>query len=225
MAEKFVVELVKREGRGKNDSRRLRREGRVPVTVYGGGDDAVAATADIKDLAAIIRSETGANTLFTLNMEGQDEARVIFQDRQIHPVTGRLMHADLRRLSKGEKIELTVPVHLVGNAVGVREEGGLLEQQLREIRVLCLPSNIPESIDFNVEELASGESVHVSDLDAGAEIEILEAPETLVASIVFVKEEVEEVEVVDEDLEPGIVGEEDSEEGGDTEESTDDGGE
>jgi len=212
MAEKFVVKVVEREGRGKNASRRLRREGKIPVTVYGAGEAAVAGVAELKELAAIIRSDTGANTLFTLNVEGHDEARVIFQDRQIHPVTGRLLHADLRRLSKGEKIELTVPVHIIGTPAGVRDEGGLLEQQLREIRVLCLPSNIPESIDHDVEKLAAGESVHVSDLKVGDEIEILEAPETLVASVVFVREEVEEVEVVDEDLEPGIVGEEDSDE-------------
>ena len=211
MAEKFVVKGLEREGRGKNDSRRLRREGKVPVTIYGGGETAVAATAELKELAAIIRSDTGANTLFSFEIEGHDEARVIFQDRQIDPVTGRLLHADLRRLAKGEKIEITVPIHLTGTPLGVREEGGLLEQQLREIRVLCLPSNIPESIDIDVEELEANESVHVSDIKVSDEIEIQEMPETLVAAVVFVKEEVEEVEELEEDLEPGIVGEEDAE--------------
>ncbi len=224
MAKKFVIGLSEREGRGKNDSRRLRREGKIPVTVYGGDGPAVSAVAELKDLAAIIRSETGANTLFELKMDGHNEARVIFHDRQIHPVTGRLMHADLRRLAKGEKIEVTVPIHLIGSPASVRDEGGLLEQQLREIRVLCLPSNIPESIDKDVESLPIGESVYVSDLIVGDEIEILEAPETLVASVVFVKEEVEEPEVLDEDLEPGIVGE-DEEDAGDGEESSEDGGE
>ena len=112
MAEKFVVKAEIREGRGSNDARRLRRSGKVPVTVYGGGGDSLAVTAEIGDLAAIIRSETGANTLFTLDIEGVEEARVIFQERQIDPVRGRLIHADLRRLAKGEKIEVTVPVVL-----------------------------------------------------------------------------------------------------------------
>lgn len=208
MAEKFVVKAVERVGRGKNDSRRLRREGKVPATVYGGGGEAVAVVAELKDLAAIIRSDSGANTLFTLEVEGHEDARVIFQDRQIDPVSGRLLHADLRRLAAGEKIELTVPIHLLGEPIGVRDEGGMLEQQLREIRVLCTPSNIPDAIEIDVEGLNLNESIHASDLKVSDEIEILEAPETLVASVVFVREE-EEPEVEVEDAEPGIVGEED----------------
>ncbi|NNE99998.1 MAG: 50S ribosomal protein L25 [Pyrinomonadaceae bacterium] len=228
MAEKFVVKAEVREGRGTNFARRLRREGKIPANVYGGEGGSIAITANLKDLAAIIRSDTGANTLFSLDIEGVGESRVIFQDRQIDPVRGRLLHADLRRLAKGEKIEITVPINLIGSPIGVRDEGGLLEQQLREIRVLVLPSKIPESIDVDVEELAANESVHVSDISADDDIEILDSPELLVASVVFVKEEVEEVEEIEEGLEPGIVGEED-EDGetveGDQDESTDGDGE
>ena len=222
MAEKFVVKAEVREGRGKNDSRRLRREGKIPVAVYGGEGAAIAATANLKDLAAIIRSDTGANTLFTLDIDG-DESRVIFQDRQIDPIHGRLLHADLRRLARGEKIEVTVPVVLIGDPVGVRNEGGLLEQQMREMTVKCTPSNIPESIDVNVEELEANHSMHVSEIEVDDEIEILEMPEAIIASVVFVKEEIEE-EVVEEGLEPGIVGEEE-EEGETSEEETEEGGE
>ena len=162
---------------------------------------------------------------FCLTIESVgDESRVIFQDRQIDPVTGRLLHADLRRLAKGEKIEITVPVHLIGEPIGVREEGGLLEQQVREIRVLCTPSNIPESIDIDVSDLEANESKHISDIEVSDEIEIQELPETLIASVVFVKEEVEETPLEDEEgLEPGIVGDEDGEEG--DQESTEEGDE
>lgn len=214
MAEKFVVKVVQRKGRGKNDARRLRRLGKIPVTVYGGDEDTVAVTAELKDLAAIIRSDTGANTLFSLDIEGIGESRVIFQDRQIDPVRGRLLHADLRRLAKGEKIEVTVPINLIGDPIGVREEGGLIEQQLREMRVLCTPSNIPEAIDIDVAELELSDSIHVSDVKVDDEVEIQEMSGTLIASVVFVKEEVEETIVEEEEeLEPGIVGEdEDSEE-------------
>ena len=224
MAEKFVVKVEKREGRGTNFARGLRREGKIPATVYGGGEDAVAVTAELKDLAAIIRSDSGANTLFTLEIEGvEGESRVIFQDRQIDPVHGRLLHADLRRLAKGEKIELTIPVTLTGDPIGVREEGGLLEQQMREMNVKCLPSNIPDTIEVNVEELALNDSISVGDIEAGEGIEFMEALEATIASVVFVREEVEEVEEVEEGLEPGIVGEEGDEEGdGD---ATEDGGE
>lgn len=222
MAEKFVVKAHVREGRGTNDARRLRREGKIPVTVYGGGGDSISATAAIGDLAAIIRSETGANTLFTLDIDGVEEARVIFQERQIDPVRGRLMHADLRRLAKGEKIEVTVPLVLVGNPAGVRNDGGLLEQQMRELRVLCTPSNIPESIEVDVEDLEASASISVAEVKVDDEIEILEAPEQMIAAVVFVKEEEEETEV-EEGLEPTIVGEEAAE--GDAEGGDDEGGE
>ncbi len=220
MAEKFVVKVEKREGRGTNHSRRLRREGKIPANVYGGGEDNVAITASLKDLAAILRSDSGANTLFTLDIDGLGESRVIFQERLIDPVTGRLLHADLRRLAKGEKIEITVPVHIVGNPKGVREEGGLLEQQMREITVKCTPSNIPESIDVDVEELEANESISISEIKVDDEIEIMESPESVVASVVFVKEV--ELEPTDEDelAEPELVGDEEAEEAEETPEDS-----
>ncbi|MDH3493224.1 MAG: 50S ribosomal protein L25, partial [Acidobacteriota bacterium] len=150
-----------------------------------------------------------ANTLFTLDLEGGEESRVIFQDRQIDTVRGRLLHADLRRLAKGEKIEITVPVHVIGSPRGVREEGGMLEQQMREIRVLCLPSNIPESIDLDVGDLELNQSISISDITVDGEIEILDSPEQTVVAVVFVKEVELEPEVEEEELEPGLVGEED----------------
>lgn len=207
MAEKFVIKAEKREGRGTNNARRLRREGKIPANVYGGGEEAVAITADHKELAAILRSDTGANTLFTLDIEGVGESRVIFQDRQIDPIHGRLMHADLRRLAKGEKIELTIPIHLIGEPKGVREEGGILEQMLREIRVSCTPSNIPEAINVEVEGLAIGESVSVVDITVDDEVEILESPEATIAAVTFVKEPELEAEGEEEVGEPELVGE------------------
>ncbi len=207
MAEKLVVKAVKRDSRGSNDARRLRHEGKIPVVVYGGGGESVSAIAELRDLAAIIRSDSGANTLFTLDVEG-DENRVIFQDRQIDPVSGRLVHADLRRLAKGEKIELTVPVHLIGSPHGVREEGGMLEQQMREIRVSCLPSNIPESIDVDVEALELNESITIGEITTDEGVEVLEAPESVVAVVVYVKEVELEPVVEEEELEPELIGEE-----------------
>ena len=206
MADKITVKAEKREGRGKNDTRRLRVAGKVPLTIYGGGEEAIAAAANISDLAAILRTESGPNTLFTLDVEGVGASDVIFQDRQIHPLKGRLTHADLRRFAKGEKIEVTVPIHLLGEPIGVKEEDGMLEQQMREIKVLCEPSQIPESIEFDVSELRVGDSVHVSDLKFGKELEVHEAPETMVAHVAIVKEP--ELEAETEAIEPELVGEE-----------------
>jgi len=226
MAEKFVIKAEKRESRGSNAARRLRREGKIPVTIYGGGGDAVAATAEVKHLAAIIRSDSGANTLFTLEMPGEEDARVIFQDRQIDPVHSRMVHADLRRLSKGEKIELTVPISLVGSPAGVRNEGGLLEQMMREVRVLCTPSNIPESIEVDVEAREVNESISVSGLVVDDEIEILENPEATVAAVVIVKEVELETPEEDELADPSLFGDDEAAEGeGDSEGDSEDGAE
>lgn len=217
MAQKIVIKAEKREQSGKGFARRLRAEGKVPVTVYGGGKDAVSISADLSDLAAILRSETGHNTIFSLDLAGE-KGDVMFQDRQIDPVKGRLLHADLRRLKKGEKIEVTVPVHLIGDPVGTTQDDGVLQQPLREIKILCEPANIPEFYEIDVEHLKLGESVHVSDIKPGDGVEIHEDPETVVASVVLVKEEVEEP-ATEEGAEPGIVGEEDGEtaEGGEGE--------
>ena len=213
MAEKIVVKAEKREEQGKNVNRRLRAEGKVPVVVYGGGTQSVAAVADLKDLAAILRTDTGVNTVFSLDIPGEGVNDVIFQDRQIDPIRGRLIHADLRRFARGEKIEMTVPIHLLGEPEALKEEGAVLTQALREIKVLCEPANTPDSIDVDVTNLTSEHAVHVSDLKVGEGIEIHEAPETVVASIVIVKE-VELEPQVEEGAEPEVVGEEPAAEGG-----------
>jgi large subunit ribosomal protein L25 len=205
MADKVTVKAEKREARGKNDSRRLRVEGKIPVVVYGGGGESVAAAVSISDLAAILRSDSGYNSVFTLDMEGEGTGDVMFQDRQIDPLRGRLVHADLRRLTKGEKVEVTVSIHLIGEAAGLSEEGAVLNQPLHDIKILVEPANIPESIDVDVTNLNAGESIHVSDLKVGEGIEIHEAPETVVASIVTVKEE--ELEPQLEAAEPEVIGE------------------
>jgi len=206
MAEKVVVKAEKRETRGKNVSRRLRVEGKIPVVVYGGGSQSVAAAASLSDLAAILRTDAGVNTVFSLDIEGEGINDVIFQDRQIDPVRGRLIHADLRRFAKGEKIEMTVPIHITGHAAGLQEEGAILAQPMREIKVLCEPANTPESIDVDVSNLAAGESIHVSDLKIGEGIEIHDDPETVVATVVIVKEVVLEPQV-EAGTEPEVVGE------------------
>lgn len=210
MAEKILVKAEKRTGLGKNDSRRLRVAGKIPVVLYGGGTESVSAAADLKDLAAILRSDSGVNSVFSLDIAG-DVNDVIFQDRQIHPVTGRLIHADLRRFAKGEKIEMTVPVHLEGEPEALSEDGAVLNQALREIKVLCEPAKTPESITVDISGLTLDHAIHVSDLKTGDGVEIQESPETVVASISIVKEA--DLEPQLESGEPEVAGEK-PEEGG-----------
>jgi large subunit ribosomal protein L25 len=213
MAEKIVVKAEKRTETGKNVNRRLRVEGKIPVVVYGGGSESLAAVAELKQLAAILRTDAGVNSVFSLDIAGEGINDVIFQDRQIHAVNGRLIHADLRRFAKGEKIEMTVPIHLLGDAIGLKVDGAVLSQSMREIKVLCEPANTPDSIDVDVTELDAGHAIHVSDLKVGAGIEMLEAPDTVVASIVTVKEE--DLEPQLEAGEPEVAGEKADEPAGD----------
>ena len=210
MAEKkdFKVQAKLREGRGKNDARRARRDGMVPITVYGGGAETVAAVAPARDLAAILRSESGRNTIFTIDVEGAGTSEVMFHDRQIDPVKGRLIHADLTRLVKGQKIEVTVPLHLVGEPIGVKEKQGVLEQIIREIEIRCEPRQIPDSLDVDVTNLDVHELLHVSDIAVGEGVEILTDAEQVIATVGIVKEEVEPAVPAEgeEPAEPEVIG-------------------
>jgi large subunit ribosomal protein L25 len=210
MAEKkeIIVKASQREGRGKNDSRRARRAGQVPVTIYGGEGQAVAALAPLSELAAILRSDSGRNTIFTLDIDGVGAAEVMFIDRQIDPVRSRLIHADFKRLVKGEKIEATVPLRLVGEPIGVREGLGVLEQLVREIEIRCQPREIPEHIDVDVSNLGVHEVLHVSDIPVSEGVEILEEADTAIATIGMVKEEVVEAPAVEGEApaEPEVIG-------------------
>jgi len=223
MAEKkeFKIQAKQRSGRGKNDARRARREGLVPVTVYGGGGETISAVAPLRELAAILRTEAGRNTIFTIDVEGVGVSEVMFHDRQIDPVRGRLIHADLTRLVKGQKIEVTVPLHLVGEPFGVKEKQGVLEQIIREIDVRCEPRDIPDSIDVDVTNLDVHDVLHISDIQVPANVEILEDADTVIATIGIVKEEeVAPAPAVEgeEPAEPEVIGkgkkEEGEEEGG-----------
>ncbi len=215
----ITVRATKREGRGKNDARRARVAGMVPISIYGGEGGSVAALAPIRELAAILRSESGRNTIFTIDIEGVGASEVMFHERQVDPIRGRLMHADLTRLVKGQKIEVTVPLHLVGEPVGVREEQGVLEQIIREIEIRCEPREIPDVINVDVSGLGVHDALHVSDIPVTEGIEILNAPDAVIATVGIVKEEpvAAPAAEVEGAAEPEVIGKgkKEDEEGGD----------
>src|SRR2546423_14480723 len=223
MAEKkeIIIRAVRREGRGKNDARRARRDGQVPVTIYGGAGGAVAALAPLRELAAILRSDSGRNTIFTVDIEGVEATEVMFADRQIDPVRGRLVHADFKRLVKGEKIETTVPLRLVGEPIGVREHAGILEQIIRNLDIRCQPRDIPEHIDVDVTNLDVHDVLHVSDIPVSEGVEILEEPDTVIATVGIVREEVVEAAPIEGEApaEPEVIGKGKKEEEGEAEET------
>ena len=194
----------------------------VPVSVYGGEGGSVAALAPLRELAAILRSESGRNTIFTLDIEGLGASEVMFNDRQVDPIRGRLIHADLTRLVKGQKIEVTVPLHLIGEPIGVREEQGVLEQIIREIEIRCEPREIPDAFNIDVSNLGVHDVVHVSDIPADERIEILTPPDSVIATVGIVKEEVVAPVVEAEGpAEPEVIGKgkKEDEEGGEGEKS------
>ena len=204
--EEITVRAEQRAGRGKNDARRLRSRGMVPLTLYGGEGEAVSAAAPLKDLAAILRSDTGHNTIFTLDVEGVGASEVLFLHRQLDPVRGRLIHADLRRLVRGQKIEVTVRLELDGEPVGVREGEGVLEQLLREVEIRCGTRDIPEAIHVDVSGLGVHDVLHVSDLKVAENVEILTDPETAIATVAVLREEPAEEVAEEGAAEPEVIG-------------------
>src|SRR6185503_7840793 len=163
-----TLEGVKREGRGKNEANRLRASGRIPAVVYGSKKEGktpegVALTVDPKALLRILHSESGANTLITLRVEGT-EARVMVKEYQLDPITHHLLHADFYQLAMDRAITVTVPVVVKGEARGVKQDGGILDFVTREIQVQCLPADIPENITIDVSELALHQAIRLREV-------------------------------------------------------------
>lgn len=182
MSSQITIDGKLRDGRGKNEARRLRAQGLLPVTVYGHGDP-LAAAVDAKKLASIFRTQTGHNTIFNLNLDNGETPAVIIKDWDADPVKGRLVHADLYRLKLDEAMRVTVSVHMAGTPYGVKTEGGLLEIQTHELEIECLPGDIPEHISVDVSELRMGHHISVSDLKLGDKIKVLNDPDTVLASV------------------------------------------
>lgn len=206
----IVVEVSRRDYPGKNASRRLRRVGQIPGIVYGCDKEPVPVSVDPMMITDIIHSESGVNTIFRLNLSGSDKSRhVMIKDYQVDPVEGKLLHADFLRIEMDTVIEVDVPVRLVGEAAGVKVDGGILENVIREVSVSCLPGDIPEHIDIDVTELRIGDQVSVSDLARSDRYRILNDPsQTLVVCLPPAKEEVAppaEEEVAEAPAEPEVI--------------------
>ena len=188
-----TLEAVKRAGRGKNEANRLRASGQIPAVVYGSQGDGqkpegVAISVDPKQLLRILHSDSGANTLISLKVEGGD-ARVMVREYQLDPITHQLLHADFYQLSMDKAITVTMPIVLKGEPKGVKLQGGLLDFVTREIEVECLPANIPEHIDIDVSGLELHQSIRVRDLPANDKWKAVSEGETMLVHIVLPKVE------------------------------------
>jgi large subunit ribosomal protein L25 len=188
-----TLEAVKREGRGKNEANRLRASGRIPAVFYGPGRDGkgpegVAVAVDPKAVLRILHSDTGANTLINLKLDGF-ETRVMVREYQLDPITHHLLHADFYQLAMDKAIVVTVPVVVKGEPKGVKQQGGLLDFVTREIEVECLPTDIPENITVDVSELMLHESIRVRDLPVDPKWKAVSEAETMLVHIVMPKAE------------------------------------
>ena len=188
-----TLDAKKRDGRGKNEARRLRAGGRIPAVVYGArkegqAPNGVPVAVDPKEVLRILHSESGANTLINLKLEG-GESRVMVRDYQLDPVTHQLLHADLYQLAMDKAIVVSVPVVIKGEPAGVKQQGGLLDFVTRDIQVQCLPTDIPEHIDVDVTELALHQSVRVKDLATSPKWKTVTDGETMLVHVVMPKAE------------------------------------
>jgi large subunit ribosomal protein L25 len=185
-----TLEAIKRDTRGKNEARRLRREGRIPAVLYGGTDKPLGLPIAVspKELSRILHSESGVNTLIGLKVDGTD-ARVMVKEYQLDPITHQLLHADFYRVAMDRRMTVTVPIVVRGEPRGVKQQGGLLDFVHREIEVDCLPADIPENIEIDVSELMLGQSIRVRDLPTSDRWTAISEGETMLVHVVAPKAE------------------------------------
>jgi large subunit ribosomal protein L25 len=188
--EQNILEAQPREAGTKNHARRVRREGKIPAVVYGAGKDSLPISVDPRHVMRILNSETGHNTIFDLALSGGEHSKAMIVDWQYEPIKGKLLHIDLKRIALDKVLRVSVPIFLVGESAGVKQEGGIMEQMLREVEVECLPGNIPSHIDADVSHLTFGKVLRVSELPHSEKIKILTDANQPVAHVTSVKEEV-----------------------------------
>lgn len=176
------LEAKPRADRGKNASRRLRAQGLIPVTVYGGGQETTSAAIVKREFASLMRAH-GRNMIFSLNVDGA-ATPVKIADLQLDPVKGTLIHMDLMRISLTEKSKFEVPIKITGEADGVKNLGGILEVVTHSLEVRCLPGDLPAAIEVDVTPLGIGDNFKIGDLKFDGKIEVLDDAETVIATVV-----------------------------------------
>src|SRR6058998_3257861 len=156
-----LLEAQPRTPGNKNDARRVRRSGKIPGVVYGAGKNALSVSLDPRQVSRILHSATGHNTIFDLALDGE-RSKAMIVDWQYEPIKGSLLHIDLKRIAMDQKLRVNIPIELVGEPAGVKQQGGILEQIAREVEVECLPGDIPNQIELSVSELVFGTVLRIS---------------------------------------------------------------
>lgn len=187
--EKVVIEAQKRETINKTSRSTLRKEGKVPAIYYSKHHDPLPVQFAERAIHPLVF--TSKTSLISLNVEGHEELDCIIKDVQFDPVTEKIVHIDLLGLKKGEKIQIEVPVQLVGNPIGIKE-GGILQHTLHKVEIECLPVDIPEHLEIDVVNLKLGQAIHAGDLKFDNFV-ILNSPESIIAAVTHPKVEKEPV--------------------------------
>jgi large subunit ribosomal protein L25 len=186
MRKDITVTAEPRATRGKNEARRLRQAGMIPAIVYGARRDAVAVAVSPKDMAKILHSSTGHNTIFNLAVNGEPTLAMIV-DWQWEPIRDTLLHVDLKRIDPNQRLKVSIPVATHGDPKGVKQQGGLLEVVAREVEIECLPEEIPEHFTVDVSELMLGQSIRASELPMSGSMKLISPPETVLAHVIALR--------------------------------------
>lgn len=187
----IVVEAAPRSDRGKNEARRLRETGKVPAVLYGGKGQAVTLAVNAKQVGAILRSATGHNTLFQVDLNGKHEPAIV-KDWQVDPMNGRLLHVDLLRVAMDVRMRVKVPVHTFGEPAGVKQQGGVYEIVAREVEIECLPADIPTEFKVDVSGLMMGKQLRAGDISIDtAKMKLITDAEQVLAHVVALRAEEE----------------------------------
>ena len=184
MRTETIVNAEVRETRGKNEARRTRVRGLVPGVVYGAFKDPVAISVNPREILQILRSKTGHNTIFNMNIGGAENTPVMVVDEQYDPVKSTLLHVDLKRIDLSKRIRVSVPVVTSGEAKGIKLQGGLLEVVTRSVEIECIPDEIPEHFTVDVSELMIGQSIRASDVSMPGSAKLVSNPDSVIAHVV-----------------------------------------
>ena len=190
----IIIEARERTESGKNVCRRIRKSGLIPAVIYGEQREVRPISIDPKLVLKILKSESGENTLFHVEVEGEKtRSAVMIKEYQLDPVKGTLLHVDLIRISMTDLVKVKVPIQLLGECRGVKTDGGILEFMTREVEIECLPANIPEHIDVDITELGADDLLRLKDLQVDEDIKILDDLELPFVHVMPYREEIEEV--------------------------------
>lgn len=210
--ENFTLNSELRDDAGKGAARKFRAEGRVPAVLYGHKESVVSLTVDEAEMRAILHAHPDS-AIIDLTVAGGDKVNALVREVQRHPASGKLLHIDFQRISLDEKVRVDVEVSLLGEPIGVKEQGGMIEHGTRSVTVLCLPREIPESITVEVAELKIGDAIKIKDVkERYSQLEFIDDEESTLAAVVPPRVEAkpaeEEEEVEEAAAEPELVSKE-----------------